>query len=458
METIDFLEKIHAGADHKCHISLLSYWHYLGQENINLSDRYFTNEELFTAAQNVVISKMEDVYFSLNSFRRHRREAQHVWHLNAIAIDYDYYKFKKYKHLTPEEMYEGHIKKDLLHQPTYVVDSGRGLYLIYAFNHCSRVRTAVYQKIYKYMTNSQEKYGADTKATLVTQVIRLPGTINSNSMTEVKVIESNDTNYELLDFVNYLPYSYEEIKQIKSKKRIKSVNSKLYRRARKIDYFENVYSDLKLLVKTRNTNKHYEGYREYLLYLVNYMAMYYGMSLIEAYKYSHKINKMLAKPMTTYQVEKQCKPSKICSGVMSIKTIISKLEITIEEQQQLKTLISDEAKYIYQKRKKAARSIRYLGRTEKEFKLYLRRSMISKLQRTGLGIVHIARELKISKQLVYADIKYIKKNAYEFFKKLTEFINELNDALRHKNFTRGISRRSYIVLSKWLEISQEQLE
>ncbi|MEG0528557.1 MAG: hypothetical protein RR531_13675, partial [Longicatena sp.] len=202
------------------------------------------------------------------------------------------------------------------------------------------------------------------------------------------------------------------------------------------------------------------GFREYILYLVRYMAMYYKKSPAEALNYALKLNSMLKSPMIEKDVKNQCKPSKICSGVMSVKTIISKLEISIEEQKELKTLTSDDAKYLIQKEKKTLkrRELKYLNRTEKEYQIFLRRDMVNKLKRKGWRNSKIAEELKISKQLVAVDITYIKENAYEFIQKIEDIMNELNAFKNIDNFTRYISRNFNENLVKWLKFNEELLE
>lgn len=82
-----------------------------------------------------------------------------AWHLNAFALDFDYYKIDKYKGLSAQEMYEKYIKSKLSLGPTAVVDSGRGLYVIYTFKHSCKKVIALYQSIYKSFLKNFEKYG-----------------------------------------------------------------------------------------------------------------------------------------------------------------------------------------------------------------------------------------------------------------------------------------------------------
>lgn len=468
MELSMFLKTIHHDTDLKCHASILGNWFDPNRNESVFNDQYFNIDEFINTSEHLAEVKMDDIYFSLNSYRKHRCEKD-VWHLNAFAIDYDYYKINKYKDLTAEEMYEVHIEPTLKFKPTFVIDSGRGLYVLYVFKHCSRVRTKLYRSIYKYLLKDQENFGADTKATLVTQVIRLPGTINSRNSRIVEVIRNNHTEYDILDFVKVLPFSLEEVENHKKHlmsnskvKMLKTVDMNVTKkdRQRECNYFDDVYKDLKRLIKLRNAKNENVGYREYLLFLVQYMHRYYNKSPKEALNYALKLNTMLNEPMTDKEVRIQCKPSKICSGVMSVKTIISKLEITIEEQKELNTLVSDDVKYEQQKMKKKAarRKLKYLNRTEKEYQVFLRRDMVIKLKRKGYKNSKIAEELNVSKQIVSVDLSYIKEHAYEFIQKIEEIMNEIYSLISVDNFTRYVTQKFNKTLTKWLEIAEESLE
>ena len=460
----EFLEKIHLGYDNKSYASLLGTWLNPVKDEEVMSDQYKLVKQFIEHSQGIADCQMEDIYFSINSFRHSKRATNETWHLNAFVIDYDFYKDKRYKKLSAEEMYEKHIKETLKFEPTFVVDSGRGLYVIYTFHHCSRVRIDLYKQIYKYLIKDQIKFGADQKVSLVTQVIRLPGTINSKSGTLVKVIKSNSTEYQMTDFATILPYTRQEtidfketLKELKQKQRVKAEKRKR-RSVRKVDYFHNVYQDLKTLIRIRNTDGVREGYREYVLFLCQYMARYYGYNVKESINYAHKLNNLFLQPMTDKEVEVQCKPSKILSGIMGINKIIERLDITEDEQQQLITLVSEAKRYQKQKAKKSKRSNRFAGLTEKQFELHLRRDSIVKLRGQGYSNSEIAVKLKISKQLLSKDMNYIKEHLNEFVEKVQDIMQVIREMIRGDNYTRYLSQTLFKILTEWLKLSEIQLE
>ena len=232
IDTKEFLEILHAGhndIDHDgtCYATILKNWQndsvqdYYTADDC-LSDKSYKVKQFINKCSNIVENGAEDTYVSINSYYNINRSTKNVRHLNAFVIDYDYYKKNEYKEKTTKQMLEL-IKQSMPLLPTLAIDSGRGLYIIYCFKHKSKHCVKLYQQIWKRLLDNQEQYGADRKATLVTQVIRLPGTINSKSLSEVKVIECNNTNYEIDDFKYLLPFTLAEVNIHKSKFRLNEI-------------------------------------------------------------------------------------------------------------------------------------------------------------------------------------------------------------------------------------------
>ena len=133
------------------------------------ADRLYKPEEFFSACSKICSEHKEDMYFSINSFDRCQKKTEYVRHLNAIAMDFDFYKIEEYSNLTPWQMYQEHIKDKLPFAPTFVIDSGRGLYVIYCFQHAPKKCAEVYKSVYKAIQKKFEKEGMDEKAMNVTQ-------------------------------------------------------------------------------------------------------------------------------------------------------------------------------------------------------------------------------------------------------------------------------------------------
>ena len=181
---------------------------YLGSKKSDFYDRLYPIEEFKQWCCS--LQGESDVYFSLNSFYRKKKLAGEVRHINAFCLDFDFYKLKRYETYEPAAFYEV-IRRHLELTPTAVVDSGRGLYVIYAFQHCSYHMDRLYHSVMKHFLKKFEKYGMDPRALNTTQVIRLPGTINSRTGRIVQVLELNDTEYTLQQLAKQLPWSKEQV-------------------------------------------------------------------------------------------------------------------------------------------------------------------------------------------------------------------------------------------------------
>ena len=174
----------------------------------------------------------------------------------------------------------------------------------------------------------------DAGAMLITQVIRLPGTINSKSGRQVRILQYEDTDYRIQDFADMLPWTQEEVEQHrlkkkeKKKKPEKEVKKDISTRK---PYFKDFYEDMRKLIVMRNQIGIYEGYREMLLYLVRERAVWSGYTVEESVNLAKKLNKEMHDPMTTKEVEDVCRPSP-GRRTTSITKIIEKLNITISEQ------------------------------------------------------------------------------------------------------------------------------
>lgn len=482
-DSLELIKKIHTGIDETCYASILANWSKMkidgyeiaerlfdlvssgvseeaaaeiceidheeakalldeyGKKYCNITDndlfydRLFTKVDYFDACERVIKNKETDVYFSLNSFYRSKRLSKDVRHINAFVLDFDFYKIDKFKDKTPGEFYKV-IKEKLPFNPTAVVDSGRGLYVIYSFKHCSYHMTKLYESIMKFFFDQFDKYGMDPLAQLVTQVIRIPGTINSKSGRTVSIIEMNDTDYKIQDFAHFLPWTVNEVKEYKNLKVTKKYSKIIKKKiTKKKNHFKPYFEDFKKLIMIRNKSNNYctEGYREQLLYLLQDKACQMGYSSSEAVDMALELNEFFNKPMTANEVKQQCKPSGD-RRVRKIDTIITKLSINIEEQKQMKVL----KKRWLKKSEYAKRKNKHplLNRTKAQMKRLERKKNVLWLKvEEKLNNSAIARKLGIDRGTVIADLKYIKNNPSEFIKKLEVYLQELEEYSKKKVFT-----------------------
>lgn len=479
IDSLAMIKKIHQGADATCFASILYSWKAHPDTGLltekqkrdlafikkytsdtldeSLYDKIMPVPEFLNKCEQMIKGDEEctDCYFSVNSFYKRKRRTRAVRHLNCFVLDFDFYKIKEYQDLTPVNFYRK-IKRYLPAEPTIVMNTGRGLDVIYCFKHCSYHMSDLYKQINKQFYKRLERYGLDDKAALITQVIRLPGTINSKTGTFAEMLEINETSYTIQDFTHLLPYTAEHAAAFKAEKKKKykgDMNPAEIKQCRD-PVFKKLYEDLRKLIILRNQAECYEGYRETLLYILRQYATWSGSSINESVQLALKLNAEFHSPLSNREVEEQCRPAdglKKCS----IDTIIDKLQITITEQRKLKVL-----KRTWLKKKEYASRKRkhpLLNRTPKEISMLERRTQVWRLLGEGYRRIDIATKLNVDKSLITRDIDYIRCHPSEFHKKLKEYMDEIKESLQDVIFLRNTIYKRQQQLSEWLKTADTAL-
>ncbi len=474
---VRLLRKIHYGAndfyrsddDVVSHIGILRSWkdredpiklkYCYEYDDDRFYDRLFTIDRFIKECEFLIENECEDSYFTINSFWDSKKRTEDIRHLNAFALDFDFYKKKEYQHLTPEEMYQQHIKFKLTHTPTAVINSGRGLYVIFAFHHCSIARLKLYQAIYKQLLERFKAFGMDAKATHVTQVIRIPGTSNSKALAPVRILEFNDTQYELTDFCHLLPYSYQQCQRHQEKKRErrkeKMEEPKFYATDHRRKICKDLLRDLKTLITLRNHDKVYEGYREQLIYIALERLIWAGYDVEAAITKASKLNNEFHWPLDQRSIEKQCMPTKVHYCCNSISKVIARLGITEKEQTKMVFLCNQQSKD--KRKKRRGRKHTLLNRTKKEIELLKRRTYVLKLSKEGKRNIDIAAILEVDKSTITNDLHYIDQHKHEFRKELGETIEALEAHLSNDKTVRTTAYDELKSLIIWAEASVQVL-
>lgn len=142
-----------------------------------------------------------DSYMSMNPLVAKkgyiRRDKEHVGRLRWLYVDLDYYN-SAYKDFTKEQIL-GLLEMDyfdkIIPQPTYVIDSGRGLYVLWKINEHIKAYSR-WETVQQFLTNCLGEFGADKKIKSDSaRVLRKIGSINSKSGSKVRVIYYQDIKY-----------------------------------------------------------------------------------------------------------------------------------------------------------------------------------------------------------------------------------------------------------------------
>ena len=140
-------------------------------------------------------------------------------YLNALYVDIDCYKFNLRK-----ESVLFFLENDYFNQsiptPSLIVDSGRGLYLIWLIESVPSKAFTLWKAMQDYLYNQLKDFGADRGALDAARVLRVIGSYNTKSDSNVSVIEYNDVRYSL----KYLKDEY--LPKVKNKSKKKSGKAK----------------------------------------------------------------------------------------------------------------------------------------------------------------------------------------------------------------------------------------
>lgn len=159
----------------------------------NLNQWCFTKDEIsgqMSAFVGLKDNWNEDMYISIHTYFLNNRKIKSLWKLNTLFLDLDYYKIEEYKDYTPEKLIEKMRKEGLFDslEPSFFVDSGNGLYIFYLLDFLPAQAYKAWRKVEQALVKKFSSYNADAKATLGSQICRIPGTINPRTGRRVKII------------------------------------------------------------------------------------------------------------------------------------------------------------------------------------------------------------------------------------------------------------------------------
>ncbi len=352
--------------------------------------------------------KGENIYITLNTFFKPYRRLECIKELNALFIDLDYYKTKFTKEQIIMNLEADYFNK-IIPSTNYIIDSGRGLALIWLINKVPSKAIPLWKAIEEYLYNKLKEFGADRQALDATRILRVPGSINSKSKTVVSIIDEYEYIYDLREIQKeYLP----ELKPKEKKKgRTKKINYVYRERSL---YYARI-QDITKLCELRKYDL--RGQREIILFLYRYYLCSFTEDVQKALEDVLELNSMFISPLKENEVIRATRSAEKCyldknkDYKYKNETLIDLLEITEDEEKYMTTIISkNEYKRrdrVYQKNK-YQRKLKLEGKISEKEKLSQRRAKIKDLLAEGLEQKDICLQLNISKRTYIRDRKYLK--------------------------------------------------
>ena len=350
----------------------------------------------------------ENIYITLNTFFKPYRRLECIKELNALFIDLDYYKTKFTKEQIIMNLEENYFNKTIP-ATNYILDSGRGLALIWLINKVPSKALPLWKAIEEYLYNKLKEFGADRQALDATRILRVPGSINSKSKTVVSIIDEYDYIYDLRKIQKeFLP----ELKP-KEKKKGRSKKINYIYRERSLYYAR--IQDITKLCELREYDL--KGHREIILFLYRYYLCSFTEDVQKALEDVLELNSMFIAPLKENEVIRATRSAEKCyldknkEYKYKNDTLIELLEITEYEETKMSTIIS---KTEYKRRnneynkKKYQEKLKEEGKLSKKEEVKVRREKIKDLLAEGLSQKEIYSLLKISKRTCVNDVKFLK--------------------------------------------------
>ncbi|MBC9707241.1 MAG: primase C-terminal domain-containing protein [Enterococcus sp.] len=360
----------------------------------------------------------KDCYLSVNTFYRRKRDTRSARHLNAFYVDIDFYNMAVSLDDVIETIHH-HVRYERIPEPTFIISSGRGIYVIWKIEDVpGRYESAkrLYGHIQDYLIKLFEDVGADSQARDIARVLRVPGTINSKNGQVVQFLEANTKNvYTMRMFQEYVD-PFEEYRNYQSKKTVKKESKR-----GQVRRLLNIYTlnkarcaDFERLCALRGYKM--TGYRNMLLHAYAWALMNIHQDEKVALYYVQALNDDLSEPLHDGEIKSivrsvakayadHLKDSK--KGYRyKTETLIKRLDISLEEQKQLKTIISTQVKYDRNNERRTPRNEEGLTKRQAD-KQYLVKQ-VQQLKERGYKQREIAEMMEISERHVKRIYKEIR--------------------------------------------------
>jgi len=150
---------------------------------------------------------VENVYTSMNTFLTKRKEndeqsgrkVENLKQLNALYLDLDCYKIGMTQEQVLYELENGYFGYNIP-LPTFVINSGRGLYLIWKIKE-DRNALPRWTSVEKYLFEQCKDFNADPQALDAARILRVPYSVNSKNGETVQIMRFNDVTYKLHELI-----------------------------------------------------------------------------------------------------------------------------------------------------------------------------------------------------------------------------------------------------------------
>lgn len=281
--------------------------------------------------------KGNDIYISQSTFYKPSRRLENIKELKSLFIDLDYYKVGKTKDQIIMEL-ENNYFNQKIPIPNYLIDSGRGMYLIWLINSVPYKALPLWKAIQDYFYRELKYLGADRQALDATRVLRIPGSINSKSNTIVSILDKYDYIYDLREIQNEYLFEFKPYEKKKGRP------SKAIYIFRERSLYLGRLQDIIKICELREYDL--KGHRELILFLYRYYTCCFSYDIEKSLEDVLDLNRAFKKSLMEKEVISATRSAERCyldknkEYKYKNETLIELLEITEEEQKFMSIIIS----------------------------------------------------------------------------------------------------------------------
>ena len=279
----------------------------------------------------------------------------------------------------------------------------------------------LWKAVEEYFYKTLKEFGVDRQALDATRILRAPGSFNSKTHTQVKIIDNYDYFYELREIQSeYMP----ELSEKAPVRRGRPKKVKYIFRERGL-YYARIMDIIKLCELREYDLK---GHRELILFLYRYYSCYFTEDIEKALYDTLELNSMFKQPLAEKEVTRATKSAETVfkkenkDYKYKNETLINLLEISDIEQKEMLTIISKDE---YRRRKRERNNKAYNseeakekyknqlkqdGKLTKKEQIELQREKIKSLREEGFKNKEISQKLNIVQKTLERHITYMKKN------------------------------------------------
>jgi hypothetical protein len=305
-----------------------------------------------------------NVYYSMNNFYIPFRQEKWIKELRALYVDLDFYKIDVLNTFSPEmirmKVDLEFVDEGLIPPPNGTIFSGNGLQLIWLIEPVlgiNKKANRLWSKLQKYLQETLSPVGADPQAIDISRMFRVAGTINFKGefgKKDVYFVHHHTHQYSMSqladDFLQELHFSKPVKKEYFVKK--KSNHNKTTLNGHSLNKAR--MDDLETLSRLRNGD--FSNMRQLAVWLYRTFALQVTQNPKKALDLALQFNEMFKDPLPkdeviwhTRSAEKKWllerennHRNKLVRGyTLTNQKIIDILNISDEEQKQLKTLVGE---------------------------------------------------------------------------------------------------------------------